>query len=179
MLNKILKGNKGITLIALVVTIIVLLILAGISINALAGRNGLLNRAVESKEKTGIAQTEESIKIAIMDAATEGLGTLTEENLEKALNKAGISSDKINGDETQGWKVEINESEYQIATNGTMKRALSTIENSTVPYYPEDTFTYKEGELSLEIGNKNELQRMYKQCYIWSTMGSSVKVYRD
>ena len=102
MLNKILKGNKGITLIALVVTIIVLLILAGISINALAGRNGLLNRAVESKEKTGIAQTEESIKIAIMDAATEGLGTLTEENLEKALNKAGISSDKINGDETQG-----------------------------------------------------------------------------
>mgnify|MGYP004626693903 CR=1 FL=1 len=39
MLNKTLKRNKGITLIALVVTIIVLLILAGISINALAGQN--------------------------------------------------------------------------------------------------------------------------------------------
>ena len=39
MLNKALKRNKGITLIALVVTIIVLLILAGISINALAGQN--------------------------------------------------------------------------------------------------------------------------------------------
>ena len=38
------KENKGITLIALVVTIIVLLILAGISINALAGQNGILNR---------------------------------------------------------------------------------------------------------------------------------------
>ena len=39
MLNKALKRNKGITLIALVVTIIVLLILAGISMNALAGQN--------------------------------------------------------------------------------------------------------------------------------------------
>ena len=39
MLNKALKRNKGITLIALVVTVIVLLILAGISINALAGQN--------------------------------------------------------------------------------------------------------------------------------------------
>ena len=39
MLNKTLKRNKGITLIALVVTIIALLILAGISINALAGQN--------------------------------------------------------------------------------------------------------------------------------------------
>ena len=39
MLNNKAKENKGITLIALVVTIIVLLILAGISINALAGQN--------------------------------------------------------------------------------------------------------------------------------------------
>lgn len=39
------KRNKGITLIVLVVTIIVLLILAGISINMLTGQNGILNRA--------------------------------------------------------------------------------------------------------------------------------------
>ena len=39
------KNNKGITLIALVITIIVLLILAGISIAMLTGENGLLNKA--------------------------------------------------------------------------------------------------------------------------------------
>ena len=95
-------------------TIIVLLILAGISINALAGQNGILNRAVESKEKTEVAQIEEAIKVAIMEAATKGLGTITDANLKEALNSAGISSDKISGDETKGWKVTINETKYQI-----------------------------------------------------------------
>ena len=49
---RIYKNNKGITLIALVVSIIVLLILAGISISMLTGQNGILNRATETKEKT-------------------------------------------------------------------------------------------------------------------------------
>ena len=44
--------NEGITLIALVVTIIVLLILAGISISMLSGDNGILQRAAEAKEIT-------------------------------------------------------------------------------------------------------------------------------
>ena len=57
------KQEKGITLIALVVTIIVLLILAGISIAMLTGQNGILNRAAEAKEKTGVAQEDESQKL--------------------------------------------------------------------------------------------------------------------
>ena len=44
--------KNGITLIALVVTIIVLLILAGVSISMLTGQNGILNRAAEAKKKT-------------------------------------------------------------------------------------------------------------------------------
>lgn len=59
--NKIEK-NRGITLIALVITI-VLLILAGISISALAGRNGLLNRATEAKEKSDIASDLEYLRV--------------------------------------------------------------------------------------------------------------------
>ena len=50
------KMSKGITLIALVVTIIVLLILAGISIMMLTGDNGILKRAGQAKEVTDIAQ---------------------------------------------------------------------------------------------------------------------------
>ena len=56
------KENKGITLIALVVTIIVLLILAGISINALAGQNGILNRTTSAKQKTEEAQAQEELE---------------------------------------------------------------------------------------------------------------------
>ena len=63
MLRNTLRRNKGITLIALVVTIIVLLILAGISIAMLTGQNGILNRAAEAKEKTRVAQEDESQKL--------------------------------------------------------------------------------------------------------------------
>ena len=51
--------NRGITLIALVITIIVLLILAGVTIAALSGDNGILTRAKEAKENTNKANQEE------------------------------------------------------------------------------------------------------------------------
>ena len=56
---KINKRDRGITLIALVVTIIVLLILAGVSISMLTGQNGILNKAADAKEKTETAQQDE------------------------------------------------------------------------------------------------------------------------
>ena len=56
---KFLKKEKGITLIALVVTIIVLLILAGISIAMLTGENGILTQAQNAKNETENAQEEE------------------------------------------------------------------------------------------------------------------------
>ena len=60
------KMNKtsGITLIALVVTIIVLLLLAGISIQMLTGDNGVLTRAGQAKNMTDEAQIIENIKLA-------------------------------------------------------------------------------------------------------------------
>ena len=120
------KQEKGITLIALVVTIIVLLILAGISISALAGQNGLLNRAVESKEAIGFAQTEEAIKVAVMDAATQGLGTITDTNLKTALNNnVGAGKYEITGDETNGWTVTVDGKDYKISSTGNMEGTTS------------------------------------------------------
>ena len=60
MIKEILKKQKGITLIALVVTIVVLLILAGVSISMLAGENGIINQAREAKKETEQAKEEES-----------------------------------------------------------------------------------------------------------------------
>ncbi len=61
------KRNKGITLIALVITIIVLLILAGVAIAMLSGENGILKKAAEAKTKTEKAQLDEQAKLADYD----------------------------------------------------------------------------------------------------------------
>ena len=61
------KKQKGITLIALVVTIIVLLILAGVSIATLTGDNGLLNKAGEAKEQTEVAEVKDRAQLDILD----------------------------------------------------------------------------------------------------------------
>lgn len=58
------KKNKGITLIALVITIIVLLILAGVSINAIIGDNGIATRAKDASTKTEIAKEVEQVELA-------------------------------------------------------------------------------------------------------------------
>ena len=60
-----LKNNKGITLIALVITIIVLLILAGVSIAMLTGENGILTQAERSKEDTAEAEVADKINMAL------------------------------------------------------------------------------------------------------------------
>lgn len=64
MRTKELKRNKGITLIALVITIIVLLILAGVTIAILTGENGILIRAEQAKIETEEEQLKEDIKLA-------------------------------------------------------------------------------------------------------------------
>ena len=120
------KGQEisGITLIALVVTIIVLLILAGVSISMLTGQNGILNIAAEAKEKTEIAQSEEKVELAVMSAIANGNGTLTIENLKKELANNGIT---IPDSATFPVTVTTGNSAYQIDKYGNITEA------STVP----------------------------------------------
>lgn len=88
MLKGTLKRSKGITLIALVVTIIVLLILAGISISMLMGQNGILNRAAESKREHTVAQEREAIAIAYSASMNvDNIGKVTGLELQNELDK--------------------------------------------------------------------------------------------
>ena len=68
-----LKEQKGITLIALVITIIVLLILAGVSIAMLTGNNGILTRANDSKAETAKAEVMERINMELNAAYADVL----------------------------------------------------------------------------------------------------------
>ena len=62
-MKKILKKQKGITLIALVITIIVLIILAGVSISLVLGENGIVSKAKKAKENTELAKVEEETRL--------------------------------------------------------------------------------------------------------------------
>ena len=89
MLKKV-KKQGGITLIALVITIIVLLILAAVTINALSGDNGILKRASEAKKGTNQSNVEEVTKLSINGLITDKLGdtsTITPEVLADRINK--------------------------------------------------------------------------------------------
>ena len=66
-----LKERKGITLIALVITIIVLLILAGVSVAMLTGQNGILTQANNAKTSTANKSAEEKVKLAVMAARSQ------------------------------------------------------------------------------------------------------------
>ena len=81
------EKNKGITLIALVITIIVLLILAGISIATLSGENGILTRANEASKNTDIVETKEQIKIELMAKFDEKGNTYTNGDVIEAVRK--------------------------------------------------------------------------------------------
>lgn len=78
-------GNKGITLIALVITIIVLLMLAGVTIATLTGDNGILTQAGNAKEQTEKADIIERAKIEIVGVQSENNGELPKEDLDRIL----------------------------------------------------------------------------------------------
>ena len=89
------RKEKGITLIGLVVTIVVLLILAGVSISMLTGENGIITQAQDAKEKTDIAEEREKVELAATGARTKNdYGEIIEANLEEELNQVIGERDK-------------------------------------------------------------------------------------
>ena len=86
------KKSEGITLIALVITIIVLLILAAISIATLTGENGILTKANTAKMQTEIEEAKEQAKLDIADYVADKLqkqedATLSDSIIQEILNK--------------------------------------------------------------------------------------------
>lgn len=146
MLRNTLRRNKGITLIALVVTIIVLLILAGISIMMLTGQNGILNRAGEAKEVTGTSQTEERVKLAYNYAVVaqytednpEFINVMTKE-LEKTYGEGKVSITEKDGLYT----VIIDGKEYTVG-GSTQTEENENEEVATATFNDGVTLTWEE-----------------------------------
>ena len=116
-MTKVKQNNKGITLIALVVTIVVLLILAGITITALFGDNGLITRAKIADQKTQEGAQKDIEAIEDLDEQVDVMinGPTTIETLmTKAATKNKTEYDKY------GNKIRVPAG-FKILAHGTRK----------------------------------------------------------
>ncbi len=116
------KKNNGITLIALVITIIVLLILAGVTIATLTGENGILSKATEASNKTEEKNAEEEIKIAVMGSIGTN-GELENEVLKDNLNKI---------ENISGVPEEITDSSYPLTVTVEGKYSYTINKNGSI-----------------------------------------------
>ena len=119
------KKDKGITLIALVISLIVLLILASVTIAALSGNNGILTKAKEAKEKTEIGEEKEVVELATISAQMgEEYQSLNQVNLQKEIDKQygeGKTIVRDNGDNTFTVSFIESKREYDITSKGVEK----------------------------------------------------------
>ena len=193
-----LNKNKGITLIALVITIIVLLILAGISIATLTGENGLLSKATTAKEETKKAEIREEIELAIAAIQAEELqkgNKVTLETLagseeepgqlENSKDLEGITA-KLNVEEITGeykgydytidkkLKVRIGDS----VTGINIKYKLSTTEHTNKDITLSVTAESTNGG-NVNITAQNELTKNSDGSYTISTNGTYIFTATD
>ena len=141
-----LKKNKGITLIALVITIIVLLILAGVSIAMLTGQNGILTQAQNASTQTEIAEAKEKAQMDIMAWQSERLengqdATLNDETVKTILTgKDYVKELKDTSFISTKGDHEIQYSD--LYTNGNNQSGQTVVDGVTVP----SGFTHIAGE---------------------------------
>ena len=147
------KKNKGITLIALVITIIILLILAGISILMLTGQNGILNRAQEAKVKNEKSQAQEEVTIALNYLQIENetsSATLTQENKRKILEDELKKSAKDSTVIISGNGYKVNHRKYDFYIDDNLKLIKGEKEFDTTEWdktaAPEDLFIWKSND---------------------------------
>ena len=123
-MKKINMNKKGITLIALVITIIVLLILAGVTIATLTGDNGILTKTTEAKDKTEEGEEEEKVKLSVAGAlAKDNGGEIKEGYLDEELaSQFGEKGTDYNLEGSGPFTVTIIESgrSYLINEDGTI-----------------------------------------------------------
>ena len=109
-------NSKGITLVALVITIVVILILAGVTIATLTGDNGLLQKATTAKQDNEDSKELELIKLSVSAAQVAGKGTITTENLNNEL-KSNLNSETDVVESSDYWYYKANKN-YRIYKDG-------------------------------------------------------------
>ena len=147
-----LTNRKGITLIALVLTIIILLLLAGISISMIAGQDGILTKATTAKKEMNKSELEEKIGLAVAEWELEkGSNSNYNVTLEEHLKtKIDIKSEEpltwVSGDNVvnidSNNNLTVNSKSKNLFKNGYLENKNN--DNFTVFNYHKDGYLYME-----------------------------------
>ena len=171
MQEKVKKETRGITLIALVITIIVLLILAGVSIATLTGQNGILTRAQDAKTQTGVEGEKEEIQLAYAGAVAEkrGTGDITAEDLNTEFRTNGTNAtaeDGANGTITVTFGAPSNRV-YTIDADGNITEKGTGEETTPTTGKTDGSFDAEKGVNTPKLGNDMELVVYDEETQEW------------
>ena len=156
------KKDKAITLISLVVTIVILLILAGIAIATLTEENGLFVRAKQAQQNYSISSAKEKIELAISDLMVEQ--TSKGENLRKE-DLLKINSDEIDVRNTDNFPIEAICQNYKFNINENFTVTYVGEANETIITYttePEGYTNKDEVKVLVKISNPKGIKSIQK-----------------
>ena len=161
--KKKLKTAKGITLIALVITIIVLLILAGVTIAALSGPNGILSNANKAKEQTAESGAREKINIAV-SGSYDTTGRFDSEKFKEEIQNMGGSivaeDDSTITVEMDGYEAVIDKETGKIISiekSGGVRPQLEGKLYQTDGSEVEEGQTYDELQIKVTVTNVSDI----------------------
>lgn len=126
-MQKFLKNKQGVTLIALVITIVIIVILAAVSINMLIGDNGLITKAHQSSKQMQIASGKEEIDLQVLDLVTgkvlKGESCSLEYIKQELPKRLNLSVTGEKGEPLQAIYVDYKNYEYEIDNQFIVKYA--------------------------------------------------------
>lgn len=171
------KKEKGITLVALVITIIVLLILAGITLNLVIGENGLIARAQQAGKNTTEAQEAENMELANLEnsmdkhiSTTREQITVDREQYEQLL--ADVAQLKQNSSTASARQLDYNNA-----------REITIQENTKVQFNEEGVLFTSIGcengmpQISIYINDRNIMYTA--NAHTWSAVNNTIPVGKD
>ncbi len=149
-------------MIALVITIIILLILAGVAIGTLGGENGLLAKTTHAKEKYAIAEAKENLELEITNLQIEQQGKgeeLKKEDLPK------INNDKIDVKDTTNFPVEVIYEKYKFEVDENFKVTYVGEANETIITYTTEPKSYTNQDkvkILIKVSNPKGIKSIQK-----------------
>ena len=136
------KRNRGITLIALAITIIILLILTAVTISSVTG-NGILFQAHKSTNESNKAEEKNILSASVVYAkSTDNMGNVTKENLQKELDKRAdekYNITEVNNEDGTVYEITFKETKntYVVTEDGTVKEKDEYDGNTTLDINPK------------------------------------------
>ena len=164
-MNKKIQKNRGITLIALVITIIVLIILAGVAINLAFGQNGLVARAKTARGEYSTAEAKEKLEQEILNVQIQAVQEGKEFNLKYLKEKIDKTKYEITLDDEENPTTAVIkeiDSNYYLTVDSKLKVTKVEEQQPKTQYVKFSELTWTSGKASVELSTKETGTIEYK-----------------